>query len=105
MSNYTDQMVAEMEVIHSNGGFTYESAKAYAEQNNLTVRSVISKIKSLGLDYTPKAPAGKSSAAPQIRKADLVRGIATALDVSYDTIAGLDKADRKSLSQLLGAIE
>lgn len=104
MSNYTDQMVAEMEVIHSNGGFTYESAKAYAEQNNLTVRSVISKIKSLGLDYTPKAPAGKSSA-PQIRKADLVRGIATALDVNYDTIAGLDKADRKSLSQLLGAIE
>ena len=105
MSNYTDQMVAEMEVIHSNGGFTYESAKAYAEQNNLTVRSVISKIKSLGLDYTPKAPAGKSSAAPQIRKADLVRGIATALEVSYDTISGLDKADRKSLSQLLGAIK
>ena len=104
MSNYTPKMVAELEVIHSNGGFTYESAKAYAEQNNLTVRSVISKIKSLGLDYTPKPTASKSTV-PQIRKADLVRGIAIALNVSYDTIQGLDKADRKSLSQLLGAIK
>ena len=50
MSNYTPTMIAEMQ---SAGSFTYESASAFASEHNLSVRSVISKIKNLDLDIHP----------------------------------------------------
>jgi hypothetical protein len=100
MSQYTDNMVATMT---KKGSYTFAEAQAFAEANNLTVRSVVSKIKSLGLDYTPK-PKAASTGAPRIRKADTVVAIAKALDASSDELAGLAKADAASLSALLMAI-
>ncbi|MGB1843051.1 MAG: hypothetical protein ACPHIB_02735 [Thalassobaculaceae bacterium] len=100
MSNYSDSMVNEMT---AHGAFTFADAQAYAEKHNLSTRSVVSKIKSLGLDYTPK-PKAASKAGDRILKADTVSAIAKALDVNVESIDGLGKADARSLSALLMAI-
>jgi len=100
MSNYTDSMVAEM---LGQGSFTFAQAQAYAEKHNLSTRSVVSKIKSLDLPYTPK-PKAAASGAPRILKMDHVTAIAKALDVNVESIEGLAKADSRSLSALLMAI-
>jgi hypothetical protein len=100
MSNYTPTMIAEMQ---STGSFTYDSALAFAEAHSLSVRSVISKVKHLGLDYTPK-PKTVSSAGPRVAKSEIVNAIAKALDTDADMIAGLAKADARALSALLMAI-
>ena len=93
-------MIAEMQ---SAGSFTYDSASAFAEAHSLSVRSVISKVKHLGLDYTPK-PKTVSSAGPRVSKSEIVDAIAKALDADADMLAGLAKADARALSALLMSI-
>ena len=100
MSNYTPTMIAEMQSAES---FTYDSATAFAQAHSLSVRSVISKVKHLGLDYTPK-PKTVSSAGPRVSKADIVDAIALALDADPESLAGLSKSDARALSALLMAI-
>ena len=95
MSNYTDNMVAEMEKM---GKFTYESAAEYAHLYGLTTRSVISKAKSLGLEYTPKVVAKAST--PRVRKADVVASLALQIGADADALAGLAKADARALDEL-----
>jgi len=96
---YTDKMVAEL---HEIGEFTYDSATAFAEKHGLSARSVVSKVKYEGLPYTPKVVV--KSAAPKVRKADVVAVIATVLQVPFETIEGLSKADMASLNTLLAAV-
>lgn len=100
MSAYSDSMVA---TLTRQGSWTFAQAEAFASEHNLTTRSVVSKIKSLDLAYTPKPKA--ASKAPRIRKADTVAAIAKALATDSDSLAGLAKADAASLSALLMAIE
>ena len=99
MSNYTDKMVAEMENI---GAFTYDSAAAFAEKHGLSTRSVVSKAKSMGLDYTPRVVAKASK--PRIRKSDMVLAIAEQIGADADALAGLSKADMRSLNELVSRI-
>lgn len=100
MSAYSESMV---KALTSQGAWTFAQAVQFAEANNLSTRSVVSKIKSLDLPYTPKPKA--AAKAPRSRKADTVLAIAKALDTDSDSIAGLAKADAASLSALLMAIE
>ena len=97
MSNYTPVILAEMQ---SQDSFDYDSASAFASAHGLSVRSVISKVKHLGISYTPKAKV-VSTAGPRITKADLVDAIARAMALDVDSIRGLDKADAKALNTLL----
>ena len=99
MSAYTDKMVQEMTAA---GSFDYDSATKFAEAHSLSVRSVISKVKNLGLAYTPKEVV-KSASGPRITKADIVRLIADASGADPEALAGLDKADANSLRALLAA--
>ena len=99
MSNYTDKMVAEMEKI---GSFTYDSAAAYAELNGLSTRSVVGKVKSMGLDYTPRVVA--KAATPRVRKSDIVAALAEQIGADADALAGLAKADMRSLNELVSRI-
>ena len=99
MSNYSSSMVTALQ----SQSWDYDSASAFASEHNLSVRSVISKIKSLDLDYTPK-PKTVSTGGPRISKADLVISIAKALDADADELAGLAKADGRALSALLMSI-
>ena len=99
MSNYSNSMVLALQ----SQSWDYESASAFAAEHNLSVRSVISKIKNLDLDYTPK-PKTVSTAGPRVVKADIVDAITKALDADPDSLAGLAKADARALSALLMAI-
>jgi len=99
MSNYTPSMVTELQ----SQAWDYESASAFASEHNLSVRSVISKIKNLDLDYTPKVKT-VSTAGPRVLKADIVAAIAKALDADPDALSGLSKADGRALNALLMAI-
>lgn len=100
MSAYTSKMVTALQ---SKEQWTFEDASAFADEHSLSARSVVSKIKSLGLGYVPKAKA-VSTAGPRVRKADVVASIADQIGVDVDSIAGLDKADMRSLAALLGAV-
>lgn len=99
MSNYTDNMVAEMEKI---GSFNYDSAAAFAEKHGLSTRSVISKAKSLGLEYAPRVVAKSST--PRVRKSEVVAQIAEQLGADADALSGLAKADMRSLNELVSHI-
>lgn len=98
MSAYSNVMVTELTHF---GGHTYESATEFASKHNLSTRSVVSKIKSLGLEYTKKPIAGK---VVRIRKADVVHVIETKLGLKDEALSGLGKADLSALLELLGSI-
>ena len=91
-----------VKALTSQGAWTFDQAVQFAEANNLSTRSVVSKIKSLDLPYTPKP---KAASQPRFRKADTVLAIAKALNTDSDSLAGLAKADAASLSALLMAID
>ena len=75
MSNYTDNMVA---AIRSAAPLTLAKAKALASDfGTVSHRSVISKAKSLGVEYVKAAPAARKERGPT--KADYLREIRTAL--------------------------
>ena len=98
MSVYTDSMVTEL----CASAHTYESATQFAAKHNLSVRSVVSKIKSLGLAYEKKVVVRASG--ERIRKADVVRVIATKLGLEDEALSGLGKADMGALQELLRVI-
>lgn len=98
MTAYTDSMVAELT---KTGSFDYVSATRFAEKYSLSPRSVVSKVKSLGLAYTPKPKAASKPKGP--KKADVVAELAKSLGVSYESLEGLAKADMGSLKALVKA--
>ena len=99
MSAYTDSMVTEL----CASAHTYESATQFAAKHGLSVRSVVGKIKSLGLEYTKK-PVPTKSGVVRVRKADVVRVIATKLGLEDEALSGLGKADMGALQELLRVI-
>lgn len=99
MSVYTDSMVVELTQA---GAFDYASASAFAEKHNLSPRSVISKIKSLGLPYERKPVPTKMEV--RIRKADVVRVIESKLGLDAEALSGLGKADMGALQKILQVI-
>ena len=99
MSAYTEKMVA---ALHSKEQWSYDQAVAFANENGLSVRSVISKIKSEKLGYTPK-PKTKSGAKP-VQKMTIVQSIAGYIGVNVELVEGLAKADKNSLIRLHNAV-
>lgn len=95
MTAFTPNLVTALQ---AQATWTYEQAAAFAAEHNLSTRQVISKVKHLELDYVPKA--AKVAKTPQFRKSDIVRVIATSLDLDYDVIAGLAKADKAALEAI-----
>ena len=98
MSAYSNVMVTEL----CASAHTYESATEFASKHNLTTRSVVSKIKSLGLEYTKKEVVRVGDV--RIRKADVVRVIETKLGLKDEALSGLGKADLGALQRLLEVI-
>lgn len=102
MSIYTDSMVAEL---MARDTWSYADAVAYAEKHpTVSARSVISKIKSLKLDYVAKEKPAAAGKVEKVRKSDIVSEIASALSINADAISGLAKADAKALRELLAAV-
>ena len=101
MSLYTESMVAEL---MAKDAWTYDEAVAFAEKHSsVSARSVISKIKSLKLDYAakPKAAGAKTD---KVRKSEIVSEIALALGIQAEAISGLAKADAACLRVLLAKV-
>ena len=98
LSNYTETMIARLQA-----SAPLDLAKAQAlsaEFGNVTYRSVISKAKSLGLDYVKAQPAKKAKS-NEPTKADYLRSIRTAVALP-DREGDLTKAE---LSTILMAIK
>lgn len=101
MSLYTESMVAEL---MAKDTWTYDEAVAFAEKHpSVSARSVISKIKSLKLDYTAK-PKAATAKTDKVRKSEIVADIAAALNIQADAISGLAKADAACLRILLAKV-
>lgn len=98
MSSYTSSMVSELTAI---GSFNYASAQAFAEKHNLSARSVISKVKSLGLDYTAKPKAARKAKSDEPTKAAVLAGIRSALALP-DREGDLTKAELSAILASLG---
>lgn len=100
---YTSQQVAALEdAAKANGTLNGELAAQLSADLGQSKRSVIAKIKSLGLPYTVAAKPVKGTRATS--KAEYVAAIAKALDAEASTFAGLEKATAAALSGLLVAI-
>ena len=100
--NYTPEMVA---VINGTNElpFNKEIAQDIAVRIGKSRRSVIAKIKSMGLPYAVQRPTRKDGSAIT-RKIDTVLAIAKALDMDADDLDGLTKAPASALSALLREI-
>ena len=93
---YTSEMVSSL----MDGAVTdYDTAVSYSDTNSLSVRSVIAKVKSLGLDYTPKTRILKRG--DRVTKLELVRAIEKSLASGTDSLVGLEKSNVAALSRLL----
>ena len=98
--NYTPEMIA---VIAGYDSFNKETATRIALEIGKSPRSVIAKIKSMGLSYTVQRPVRKDGS-PVTRKAETVAAIAKALDMDLNDLDGLAKAPRSALIALLREI-
>ena len=102
MSKYTTQMEAELA---SATPITFEMATAFAEQwadKDVSVKSIVAKCKSLGIDYIPKTKAVRKTSG--ITKAQLVKRIEAQLAMESDSLSGLHNATMASLNTLLEVI-
>ena len=95
--NYTADMIA---VINGYDSYNADVAQDIADQIGKSRRSVIAKIKSMGLPYAVKKPTRKDGSAVAL-KIDTVLAIAKALDMDALDLDGLTKAPRSALSALL----
>jgi hypothetical protein len=96
MNKYSDATIAKMREI---GNFDYASAQKFADENGLTVRSVIAKVGALGLNYTKKdgkSPTRKSNANTR-SKADIVASIERHVGAELASLSKMTVADLESL--------
>ena len=98
--NYTPAMVA---VIEEYDRFDKAVAIEIADKIGKSPRSVIAKIKSMGLSYAVQRPVRKDGS-PITRKIDTVIAIAKALDMDALELEGLTKAPKAALEALLREI-
>jgi len=90
-------------VIGEYSAFDKSVAIEIGSRINKSPRSVIAKIKSLGLDYTVQRPVRKDGS-DVARKTDIVDEIARALSMDVADLEGLTKAPRNALMALLREI-
>ena len=96
MTNYTPKMEHELASLPMD----YHRAETLAEQWGLSVKSIIAKTKSLGLDYSSRRYIRKNP--DFIPKLDLIRKIERKLNCE---LPGLEKASAYSLHTLLKALD
>jgi len=102
MSYTTQQVETIQRAAQELGTLNGQIAAELANEIGMSKRSVIAKIKSLGLDYAVAAKPVKGTRATS--KAEYVAAIAAALDADAAGLAGLEKSTASALSSLLAAI-
>lgn len=99
MSTYTEKQCA---ALTNAAPVSFEDAQAFAAAFGVSTQSVIGKVKSLGIDYIPKAPTPKR--VKGATKAKLVEEIAGKLDANPEKLDGLANAKASALAYLLDCI-
>ena len=99
MSTYTEKQCA---ALINAAPVSFDDAKKFADDFGVSTQSVIGKVKSLGIDYIPKAPTPKR--AKGATKAKLVDEIAGKLNADLEKLDGLANAKASALAYLLDAI-
>lgn len=94
MSNYTE---TEAQAIIDAAPLDFNSAQLLAKKIGKPYRSVISKAKSLGVDYVSKTATKKRGPNKDL----LVDAIAKAMHIDSAHLEGLERATAKSLDRLL----
>ena len=98
MSNYTDEMVRDM-VAH--GEWSYAECCKFADEHGLKPRSVIAKVKSLQLAYTPKPARVRKSGEPVTPKATFAATIEQAVGLTLPSLSKMVRSDLVALSEAL----
>jgi len=102
MTKYSDEMIAKMKEI---GTFTYDSAKAFADANGLTFRSVIAKVRALELDYVAKGNTKATASKAKGRaKGDIVTSVNDLLGVELKSLEKMTVKDLEVLESELKAV-
>jgi phage-related minor tail protein len=97
---YSDKEVAVLtKAVEDNGSITFDMLEDLAVEVVKTPRSVLAKVKQLGLPYTPKEKAPKREKG--VTKAELVAAIAKNIGASENDLDGLTKATAKALGKLV----
>lgn len=99
MSNYTPELEKALRDIAAGNGdvITYAMAQDFAAEHGLKGRSVISKVKSMGIAYEPKPVRTTKRGEPVVKKAQFVASIQTALGVAVPSLLKMSKADLETL--------
>jgi hypothetical protein len=99
--NYTEKMLDELK---SMGVITYDMAQEFSVKHDISLRSVVAKVRSMELPYQPKVSAEKPVAAKAAKesKADVAAEIESMLNVTFK---GLDKLVLEDLVKLRNVVK
>lgn len=99
--NYTEKMLDELK---SMGVITYDMANDFAAKRDISIRSVVAKVRSLELPYQPKVSTEKPVTAKVAKesKADVATEIESMLNVTFK---GLDKLVLEDLVKLRNVVK
>lgn len=101
--NYTENMLNEL---RSFDVITYADATAFAEKYNISLRSVVAKVRSMELPYQPKETTGVKVAKPKGEsKADLVSEIQSLLNVNFKSLDKMVIEDLVKLRNITEALK
>lgn len=100
--NYTEKMLNELK---SMGTITYDMAQAFAIKYDISIRSVVAKVRSLELPYQPKVIAADKVNITKVAKeskGDIAAEIESLLNVTFK---GLDKLVLEDLVKLRNVVK
>lgn len=99
--NYTEKMLDELK---SMDVVTYDAAQAFAEKHNISIRSVVAKVRSMELPYQPKISPEKPKVTKDAKesKANVAAEIESMLNVTFK---GLDKLVLEDLIKLRNVVK
>lgn len=99
--NYTENMLDELK---SMGVITYEMAQEFATKYDISIRSVVAKVRSMELPYQPKVSTEKSAFTKEAKpsKGVIAAEIESMLNVTFK---GLDKLVLEDLVKLRNIVK
>lgn len=100
--NYTESMIEELKSL---GTINYDMAQEFATKHDISIRSVVAKVRSMELPYQPKViAADKASFTKEAKesKATVAAEIESMLNVTFK---GLDKLVLEDLVKLRNVVK
>jgi hypothetical protein len=100
-SAYSPELVAELATLPA--PVSFDDAVAFAEEHGLKPRSVIAKLKSMGIEYAPKPVRVTKRGEPVVAKAEFVAAIEKAIGAALPSLVKASKPDLETIAAALAA--